>query len=51
LLPAKPNSGNYPAFYCRLFKAFRPTKTDIVFAFLGGNSYLPLGSTGAISLP
>jgi len=31
LLPAKPDSGNYLAFYCRLFKTFTPTRTDAVF--------------------
>jgi hypothetical protein len=31
LLPAKPVSGNCPAFYCRLFKTFTPTRTDVVF--------------------
>jgi hypothetical protein len=31
LLPAKHDSGNCPAFYCRLFKIFTPTRTDTVF--------------------
>jgi hypothetical protein len=31
LLPAKPDSGNCLAFYCRLFKTFTPTRTDAVF--------------------
>jgi hypothetical protein len=31
LLPAKPDSGNCLAFYCRLFKTFTPTRTDPVF--------------------
>jgi hypothetical protein len=31
LLPAKPDSGNYLAFYCRLLKTFTPTITDAVF--------------------
>jgi hypothetical protein len=31
LLPAKPDSGNCPAFYCRLFKIFTPTRTGAVF--------------------
>jgi hypothetical protein len=31
LLPAKPDSGNCLAFYCRLFKTFTPTRTEAVF--------------------
>jgi hypothetical protein len=31
LLPAKPDSGNCLAFYCRLFKTSTPTRTDAVF--------------------
>jgi hypothetical protein len=31
LLPAKPDSGNCPAFYCWLFKTFNRTRTDAVF--------------------
>jgi hypothetical protein len=31
LLPAKPDSGNCLAFYCRPFKTFNRTRTDIVF--------------------
>jgi hypothetical protein len=43
LLPAKPDSGNCLAFYCQQ----EPTPC---FAFLGGNSPLPIRSTGAIIL-
>jgi hypothetical protein len=35
LLPAKPDSGNYLAFYYRLFKTFTPTRTDAVFCLSG----------------
>jgi hypothetical protein len=31
LLPAKPDSGNFLAFYCWLFKTFTPTRTKVVF--------------------
>jgi hypothetical protein len=50
LLPAKPDSGNCLAFYCRAFKTFAPTIAEAVFAFLGGNRPLSLRSTGAIIL-
>jgi hypothetical protein len=57
LLPAKPDSGNCLAFYCWRFKTFTRTRTDALeqeptpcFAFLGGNSPLPIRSIGAIIL-
>jgi hypothetical protein len=31
LLPAKPDSGDYLAVYCRRFKTFTPTRTGAVF--------------------
>jgi hypothetical protein len=31
LLPAKLDSGNCLAFYCRLFNTFTPTRTDALF--------------------
>jgi hypothetical protein len=52
LLPAKPDSGNCFAFYTRLFKKFTLQREPTpCFAFLGGNSPLPVESAGAISLP
>jgi hypothetical protein len=50
LLPAKPDSGSCPAFYCRLFNSSRQQNQTRCFAFLGGNSPLPIGSSGAIIL-
>jgi hypothetical protein len=51
LLPAEPDGGNCLAFYCRLLKRSLQQEATPCFAFLGGNSPLSLGSSGAIILP